>query len=133
MSTPPPPPPLQPSQPATVQVASQEMYNYAAQLLINQKQSADVVRNALMQKGLPMQEANTVVNALLVEINKQKKIRARRDMAIGGVVCVIGIIVTAVTYSIASSGSSGGTYYVAWGAILFGAIQFFKGLFNSMK
>jgi hypothetical protein len=43
----------------------------------------------------------------------------------GGLWCVGGIIVTAVTYSAASGG---GSYVVAWGAILFGAIQFFRGL-----
>ncbi len=50
-----------------------------------------------------------------------------RNMAIGAVVCIIGIAVTAATYSAASSG---GHYIVAWGAIVFGAIQFFKGLFQ---
>jgi hypothetical protein len=48
-------------------------------------------------------------------------------MAIGAAICVVGILVTAVTYSAASHG---GHYIVAWGAIVFGAIQFFKGLFQ---
>jgi hypothetical protein len=50
-----------------------------------------------------------------------------RNMAIGAVVCLIGIAVTAGTYSAASSG---GHYVVAWGAIVFGAFQFLKGLFQ---
>jgi len=50
-----------------------------------------------------------------------------RNMAIGGVICLIGIVVTAATYSAASNG---GHYVVAWGAIAFGALQFFKGLFQ---
>jgi hypothetical protein len=50
----------------------------------------------------------------------------RRNMAIGGVVCVIGVIVTVATYA-AASGPGGGRYIIAWGAIVFGAIQFLRG------
>jgi len=50
-----------------------------------------------------------------------------RNMAVGAIVCLIGIAVTAGTYSAASSG---GHYVVAWGAIVFGAFQFLKGLFQ---
>lgn len=49
-------------------------------------------------------------------------------MLFGALWCIGGIVVTAVTYQAASS-SGGGTYFVAYGAIIFGAIQFFKGLF----
>ena len=51
---------------------------------------------------------------------------AKRNMVVGGLWCVGGIAVTAVTYSGASDG--GGHYVVAWGAIIFGAIQFVRGL-----
>jgi len=51
---------------------------------------------------------------------------AKRNMVVGGLWCVGGIVVTAVTYSQASSG--GGRYVMAWGAILFGGIQFVRGL-----
>jgi len=50
-----------------------------------------------------------------------------RNMAIGAIACLIGIAVTAGTYSAASSG---GHYVVAWGAIVFGGFQFLKGLFQ---
>jgi hypothetical protein len=52
---------------------------------------------------------------------------ALRNMAIGAVICVVGILITAGTYSAASPG---GHYVVAWGAIVFGGIQFLKGLFQ---
>jgi hypothetical protein len=51
--------------------------------------------------------------------------RGTRNIAIGGLVCLAGILVTAATYSAASGG---GRYVVAWGAILFGGIQFLVGL-----
>ena len=52
-----------------------------------------------------------------------------RNVAIGAIVCIIGIAVTAGTYSAAASGG-GGHYVIAWGAIVFGAFQFLKGLFQ---
>jgi hypothetical protein len=51
-----------------------------------------------------------------------------RDLLVGGVICAIGLAVTFGTYAAANGRSGGGRYTVAWGAILFGAIQFFKGL-----
>jgi hypothetical protein len=51
-----------------------------------------------------------------------------KDLAIGGGVCLVGIIVTAATY--AAAADSGGHYVVAWGAVLFGGIQFCKGVFQ---
>jgi hypothetical protein len=45
----------------------------------------------------------------------------------GGIVCVAGIVVTGATY-LAASGPRGGTYVVAWGAILFGGLRFVRGL-----
>lgn len=50
-----------------------------------------------------------------------------RNMAIGGIICLLGVLVTAATYGAASGG---GHYVVAWGAIVFGAFQFLKGLFQ---
>lgn len=47
------------------------------------------------------------------------------SMAVGGIVCLVGILITAGTYNAASDG---GHFVVAWGAIVFGAIQFFRGL-----
>ncbi len=53
------------------------------------------------------------------------RLRANRDMVLGGLWCIGGTIVTVVTYQAAASG---GTYVVAWGAIVFGGYQFLRGL-----
>jgi hypothetical protein len=53
------------------------------------------------------------------------KATGKRNMLSGALWCIGGIVVTAITMSMASSG---GTYIVAWGAILFGGIQFIQGL-----
>ncbi len=52
---------------------------------------------------------------------------ATTNMLVGGLVCVVGLVIT-VGSCVASSGPGGGSYVVAWGAIVFGAIQFFRGL-----
>jgi hypothetical protein len=50
------------------------------------------------------------------------------DMAIGALICIVGIVITAGSYMAASGSSGGGRYVIAWGAIVFGAIRFFKGM-----
>lgn len=50
-----------------------------------------------------------------------------RNIIVGGLFFVGGIIVTAVTYT---SASEGGSYVVAWGAIIFGGIQMVRGFFQ---
>lgn len=59
--------------------------------------------------------------------NKEKKEKAIKDIIFGALWCIGGIVVTIVTYNAASGG---GTYVIAWGAILFGGIQLLKGLIN---
>jgi hypothetical protein len=54
-----------------------------------------------------------------------------RNMLIGGVICAIGIAITFGTYATASS--SGGTYTVCWGAMIFGFIRFVRGFAGWMS
>ena len=54
-------------------------------------------------------------------------------MLIGILIAAAGILITGITYSIASSSSRGGTYTVAWGAMIVGAFEFFRGLFGWIK
>jgi hypothetical protein len=56
------------------------------------------------------------------------KAQAKPKMIQGGGMCIFGIIITFITYSIASSNSGGGTYVIAGGAVLFGFIDFVIGL-----
>ena len=50
-----------------------------------------------------------------------------RDMLVGALWCVGGIVVTVASYGAAASNPGGGRYVVAYGAIIFGAIQFIRG------
>ena len=55
---------------------------------------------------------------------------AKRRLIHGGFWLAGGLLVTAVTYR---SASPGATYLVAWGAILFGAVQLLQGLFGGRQ
>jgi hypothetical protein len=106
-------------------------YTYAANLMVHQDKNWYEVKEALMARGVDEQQATTIIDNVESEIAEAHKAKANKDMLWGAVWCVGGIIVTAATYSAASNG--GGRYFVAWGAILFGGIQFIKGVIASMK
>lgn len=55
-----------------------------------------------------------------------QRARASRDIGYGLVLLVIGLVITAVTYSSASR--DGGTYVIAYGPMVVGVIRLFRGL-----
>jgi hypothetical protein len=57
---------------------------------------------------------------------QERRAKKSRDITLGAILLVIGIIVTAATYDSASR--EGGTYIVAWGPMVYGAIRLIKGL-----
>jgi ribosomal protein S27AE len=75
----------------------------------------DRCRAYLDQMGAPQEAAKSAKRAL-----------AGKRVAVGLVLMIVGIAVTAGTYSSASRG--GGTYFIAYGPIVVGAIRFFQGL-----
>jgi hypothetical protein len=105
-----------------------QVYNRAAQLMIQQKKDMFEVKRILVDDGLDEASALAVVTNLDNQITKAKKETAKKDMLYGALWCVGGTIVTFISYS---SASGGGSYVITWGAILFGGIQFFRGLVNS--
>jgi hypothetical protein len=97
-----------------------------------------IVKN-LVKQGLPESEAMQFVGSIEREIELYKNSPAGRQemakkyarhMLFGFLWAAGGTIVTAATYQAASGG---GTYVIAWGAILFGIIDFFWGLFGWLK
>lgn len=67
----------------------------------------------------------------LVPFEKRQKTpreAAVRNMALGGVWCGVGLIVTIGTLSAATSG--GGVYVIFWGPVLYGGIRFLRGVFG---
>lgn len=108
--------------PLTQDQLTNRIYAHAANLLVHEKQSGSEVASALMNEGLDEESASVVVSNLQAGIAKARKSRANKDMLYGALWCVGG---TALT--LANIG------FIFWGAIVFGAIQFFKGVANSVK
>jgi hypothetical protein len=57
-------------------------------------------------------------------LRQAKKDQGARHMLFGGLWMVGGAVVSLITYQAASGG---GTYFVFWGAVVWGAIDFIKG------
>lgn len=104
------------------QVETNKAYNYAASLLIHGNKSEEEVIESLKKEGLDHTSATHIVSDLQQQIDNAKKERAKKDMLYGALWCVGGTVAT-----IANIG------FIFWGAIIFGGIQFFRGLMNFNK
>ena len=106
-----------------------QIYGFTADMLYNQKKSVEETKAALIGNGLRAEDADVVIANLQNQYKQEKREAGNKNMLYGALWCVGGLLVTILTYSAASDG---GTYVVAWGAVIFGAIQFFKGLFQRL-
>lgn len=89
-----------------------QIYGYAAELLVDQKKKPDEVKNSLVQQGVDLESATIVVENLQSQIKQNGK----KDMLYGALWCVGGTIATVSNVG-----------YIFWGAIIFGAVQFIRG------
>jgi hypothetical protein len=84
----------------------------------------DDLVHEIVQDGSQQPEAQAIVDTGLRAVNR----RAGRVVGCSALLLLGGIVVTIATYSTAVSSGSGGTYYVWWGAMLFGAVGIIYGL-----
>lgn len=109
---------------ATAQPSGEEViksiYKHAAHLLHNENKLDVEVIDELVRMGLDHEAASMVVANVQNSIASAKKQRAHKDILFGALWCVGGIVATAANIG-----------YIFWGAILFGGIQFIKGLANA--
>ena len=103
------------------------IYRYAAELMFERKKSGHETKKILVEKGLREEDADVIIANLQAEIKQAKREAGSKNMLYGALWCIGGTVVTLVTYSSASEGDS---YIVAWGAIIVGAIQFLRGLYQ---
>lgn len=98
-----------------------EAHTYAQYQLASNRKDPGTVRKELIEQGFDEQSAYNVVNNVMDNVQDQfraaRKSAAQKQMALGGIICGVGIALT-----IADIG------YIFWGAIVFGGIRFFKGL-----
>jgi len=104
----------------------QAIFNLAAHQVSNGIPPAGVEQN-LIDQGLSAEVATIIVSKLMQARTTLHKEAGQRNMLFGALWCIGGIIVTVLTYQ-AAAGAGGGKYVIAWGAIVFGAIQFFRGV-----
>ena len=104
----------------------QQMYNYASKLLFKQNKTDEETKECLIRSGgLTPEVADHIINDLNTRYKEEEKKAGRSNMLFGALWCIGGIIATVMSYNAASGG---GTYIVAWGAVLYGAVQFIKGV-----
>ena len=100
--------------------------SYAKDVL-RQGMSPAAVEEVLRAQGFDAATASAIVNSADRSKN-ERRVAGRRHMISGAIICGVGITVTAITYS---GAEHGGGYVIFWGAIAFGALQFFRGLMQA--
>lgn len=106
---------------------------------LSEGKSKKKIVNKLVRQGWAREAASQFVAGVELAVEEYKNSpegrramaeQYKRRMLYGILWAVGGIVVTLATYSAASSG---GTYIIAWGAILWGAIDFLRGFFGWLK
>lgn len=121
------------------QKAIDELSETVASELVQGKSKRMIVEE-LTEHGWPEGLANQFVNNIEQAIDAYKDSPEGQQLAnayarhmIFGILWVAGgTVVTIATYQ-AAFAAGGGTYIIAWGAILFGIIDFFRGFFGWLK
>jgi hypothetical protein len=98
-----------------------------ATVLLDGGMSPTEVERRLVADGMDSELAHVMVEDIVRQRREARWLAGRRDAIVGSVILAIGVIVTIGSYSAAEGG---GTYLLAWGAILFGAIGLLRGLYQ---
>lgn len=90
---------------------------------------AYIDRATKLVEPAPPQAAPLTTQPLTAQAQQRNVARERalNEMLLGAAFCIGGSVFTYISYQNAVS-SGGGTYFITWGAIVFGAIRFLKGL-----
>ncbi len=128
------PPPPCPEEPSGQQVAAPtDIHAYIVDCLNRGSKPAEV-RKQLVVLGYSAQEANQLVQAAqrpgrpVSPYGYDHGRSPQSNMLIGGLIFSVGLLVTLGTMA-----SGGGQVIIAYGAIIWGAIQFFRGLAASSQ
>lgn len=84
------------------------------------------IKIGLIAHGLGEEHAEMVIKSLESKVRELVSSH-NSNMLLGAAICGVGLL---ITFGTMSSASNGGSYTIAWGAIIFGGIRFFKGLSN---
>ena len=109
--------------------ALKAVYHFAGQQMRKGAEPAEIEKS-LTEQGLDANTAAIVVRNLLKAKAEGLKRAGRKNMLYGALWCIGGTVITALSYQ-AAVNAGGGKYVLAWGAIVFGGIQFFRGMIQS--
>lgn len=102
-----------------------DLRSHAAEM-IKSRVPVKEAEKALVERGYDPAAVAEVIRTMETGHSDSMKSTGMRNMIIGGLVCLVGTLITVGT--LAATRHGGGTYIVAYGAIIFGAVQFFRGL-----
>src|ERR1039457_626098 len=85
------------------------------------------VGRILVSSGINARQAESMVNYAVSTHKAEIRKGAAKQLGVGILLVVVGIVITAATYSMARHG---GMYVVAYGPVVFGAISILRGLFR---
>jgi hypothetical protein len=106
----------------------QALHSYVADLISKGMTNYEIKQVLQQIRGLDPESVKMVVQNIDQVRTSARREAALKNMAIGAFICIVGLVITAGSYSAASSSSSGGRYVIAWGAVIFGGIQFLRGV-----
>ena len=102
----------------------EQIYSYAAEMM-KHGMSTREMEQLLIRRGLGAEAASAVVKNLRNTRRKTLRNVGLKHMAMGGAICLIGLVITIGTIQAAEGD---GRFVIAWGAIVFGSLQFLRGL-----
>jgi hypothetical protein len=111
-------------------VAGEAVHEFAAKQM-HLGAAPSEIEKALTERGMDTEAAASVVGALKEQKAFALKETGRKNMLHGAMWLIGGFFVTVYSYRIAAN-AGGGSYLLAWGAIVFGGIQFFRGVVQTV-
>lgn len=83
----------------------------------------DIIK-LMVARGRDQEDAERAVAEVYAALDGELEAAGRKNVRYGATWFVVGVILTLISYF---APGPGGTFIVTWGAIVFGAVQFFRG------
>ena len=108
----------------------QAIYGFTAEKMEAGVSHAEIA-NELVEKGMDQESADMIVQQVHEVHREAYHTAGKKNIMYGALWAVGGTVVTVASYATAAEGDA--KYVVAWGAIVYGAIQIFVGLSRVAK
>jgi hypothetical protein len=98
----------------------QRLYDQTVYQILEQGKTTSQIKKDLLEKGMNEKVATEFLKKVKDDIYEAKRSSSNKDMIYGALWCIGGLVATFAELG-----------YIFWGAIIFGAIQFFRGVADS--